>query len=533
MASPRTVRSGFLASVERFADREALAIGKVSLTYRELDERARRIAATLDRELADVADEGKLTAVFGHRDPTAFAAILGSLYRGHGYVPLNPGFPVDRSRAMLIRSHCRALVVDPTGAPKLAELLEGIETELVVLLPDAEDTAEWTERFPKHRFHGASALADAADCVLGEASPDDIVYLLFTSGSTGQPKGVMVAHRNVVAFVAAMVERYGITEQDRFSQTFDLTFDLSAFDMFCAWERGSCLCVPTAQQKLFPGKYVKKQELTVWFSVPSTGVLMSKLRMLKPDAYPLLRWTLFCGEALPVEIVERFAEAAPASIVENLYGPTELTIACTLYRWQGESSAAESLHGVVPIGEPYPDMVVRVADAEGNELDRGEDGELLLAGPQVTLGYWEDQERTDKAFVVPPGRDELYYRTGDRVRWPEGGPLLYLGRVDNQIKIMGYRVELGEIEAVLRDVSGAEVAIAVGWPRTTSGANGIVGFVGRADGDADAIVTAAADRLPNYMQPSRVVLVDDFPLNVNGKVDRKALLARLETEEAS
>lgn len=529
----RTVRDGFLASVERFADREALAIGKVSLTYGELDARARAIAATLDRELAAVSDEGKLTAVFGHRDPTAFAAILGALYRGHGYVPLNPGFPVDRSRAMLIRSHCRALVVDPTGVPKLAELLDGVVTELVVVLPDAEDVAEWSARFGKHRFVGAEELAPASDCVLGEASPDDIVYLLFTSGSTGKPKGVMVAHRNVVAFVAAMVERYGITEADRFSQTFDLTFDLSAFDMFCAWERGSCLCVPTATQKLFPGKYVKKQELTVWFSVPSTGVLMSKLRMLKPDSYPTLRWTLFCGEALPVEIVERFAEAAPASVVENLYGPTELTIACTLYRWDPERSAGESLHGVVPIGEPYPDMIVRVADPAGAEVPRGEDGELLLTGPQVTLGYWEDQARTDKAFVVPAGQDQLYYRTGDRVRWPEGGPLLYLGRVDNQIKIMGYRVELGEIEAVLRDVSGAEVAIAVGWPRTASGADGVVGFVGRGDADSDAVLTAAAERLPNYMQPSRVVLVDDFPLNANGKVDRKALLARLEAEVAS
>ena len=249
--------------------------------------------------------------------------------------------------------------------------------------------------------------------------------------------------------------------------------------------------------------------------------------MLKPGAYPTLRWALFCGEALPVEVIEAFAEAAPDAVAENLYGPTELTIACTLYRWDAARSPAESHLGVVPIGDPYPNMVIRVSDAEGNEVPRGEAGELLMTGPQMTLGYWEDAERTAKAFVVPPGETRTFYRTGDRVRYPEGGPLVYLGRVDNQIKIQGYRVELGEIEAVLREVSGAEVAIAVGWPVTASGADGIVGFVGEPKADADALLDAARARLPSYMQPSAIHLVDTFPLNANGKVDRKALLARL------
>jgi acyl-CoA synthetase (AMP-forming)/AMP-acid ligase II len=254
---------------------------------------------------------------------------------------------------------------------------------------------------------------------------------------------------------------------------------------------------------------------------------MSRLRMLKPDSYPTLRWALFCGEALPVEIVERFSEAAPDAVIENLYGPTELTIACTLYRWDPASSPAESEMGVVPIGAPYPGMEASICDEALNEVPRGEPGELLMTGPQMTPGYWEDAEKTAEAFVTPPGRERTFYRTGDRVRWPRGGPILYLGRVDNQIKIQGYRVELGEVEAVLREVSGAEVAIALGWPRTASGADGIVGFVGAPDGDADAILAAAKERLPGYMQPSAVHLVESFPLNSNGKVDRKALLETL------
>ncbi|HJL18868.1 MAG TPA: amino acid adenylation domain-containing protein [Sandaracinaceae bacterium LLY-WYZ-13_1] len=526
MTTTRTLRSGFAASAERHADREALTVGDETLTYRELDVRARRVAATLDRHAPD--GEGRLTAVFGHRHPTAFAGVLGALTRGHGYVPLNPAFPTERCRSMMTRARCRSVVVDPTAIDQLDELLEGVDEPRVVLAPDADDVSELAARHPSHRFLGAGDLAPADACEPRQADPDDLAYVLFTSGSTGRPKGVMVAHRNVVPFVDFMVERYGITEADRLSNTFDLTFDLSVFDMFCAWEKGACLCVPTAQQKMFPGKYVKKQALTVWFSVPSTGVLMSRLKMLKPGSYPTLRWALFCGEALPVEIVEKFAEAAPNATVENLYGPTELTIACTLYRWDPARSPGEAEMGVTPIGAPYPDMEVRICDEALHEVPRGEAGELLMTGPQMTPGYWEDPEKTAKAFVVPPGEGRTFYRTGDRVRWPEGGPMIYLGRVDNQIKIQGYRVELGEIEAVLRDVSGAEAAIALGWPKTASGADGVVGFVGAPDADADAVLEAARAKLPGYMQPSAVHLVERFPLNPNGKIDRKALMARLE-----
>ncbi len=526
----RTLRDGFLAAAERFPQREALTVGEHRLTYDQLSTLARRVAATLDAHAP--SGEGKLTAVFGHRHPSTFGGVLGALLRGHGYVPLNPAFPIDRTRVMLQRSRCDCVVVDPTAVEQIDGLLEDAERDLVLLLPDAEDVSAHAARHPRHTFLGAGDLASADTCRLGDASPDDVAYLLFTSGSTGRPKGVMVAHRNVNAFVDYMVERYSVTEEDRFSNTFDLTFDLSVFDMFCAWERGACLSVPTAAQKMFPGKYVKKEALTVWFSVPSTGVLMSRLKMLKADSYPSLRWALFCGEALPADIMERFALASPNAVCENLYGPTELTIACTYYRWDPERSPAECHLGVVPIGEPYPGMEVRVADERQAEVPRGEPGELLMTGPQMTPGYWEDPEKTATAFVVPPGETRTFYRTGDRVRWPEGGPIVYLGRVDNQIKIQGYRVELGEIEAVLRDVSGAEVGIAVGWPATASGADGVVGFVNAPDGDAAAILAAARERLPGYMQPSAVHLVDRFPLNANGKVDRKALLERLKGAES-
>jgi non-ribosomal peptide synthetase component F len=279
---------------------------------------------------------------------------------------------------------------------------------------------------------------------------------------------------------------------------------------------------------MLPAKYIQERELTVWFSVPSTGVLMNKLRMLKPDHYPSLRWSLFCGEALPKEIIESFAAAAPNSIAENLYGPTELTIACTLYRWNAQTSAANCELGLVPIGEPYPGMQVLVVDEALVEVAPGKSGELLMTGTQLTLGYWKDTEKTNAAFMVPPGKDKLYYRTGDRVRSQNGdSPMVYLGRVDNQIKIQGYRVELGEVEMVIREEASLDTAIAIGWPETSAGADGVVVFITDASVDTKAVLARAKDRLPNYMAPRTIHCIDEFPLNANSKVDRKSLLQTL------
>jgi amino acid adenylation domain-containing protein len=530
----RSVVSGFCRSVAAFPDRPALEIDGQALSYRQLYDQAASIARLLDTGPA--VGGPALTAVFGHRSFTAFAGVLAGLLRGHGYVPLNPTFPIDRTVAMLIRSQCRSLVVDASATAQLEPLLEASEPGLRVVLPEEVHIEKWRNGWPQHSFAGAEELKEAGGhWERKNADPDGIAYLLFTSGSTGKPKGVMVRHRNVTAFLEAMVERYGINEHDRLSQTFDLTFDLSAFDMFVAWEQGACLCCPTQKQKMLPGKYINDARLTVWFSVPSTAILMSRLRMLKPGQFPNLRISLFCGEALPMEVVQSWELACPNSIIENLYGPTELTIACTLYRWDAGASPGECELGVVPIGYPYPGMQVRVVGPDLCEVDPGETGELLMTGPQLTAGYWQAPDLTEKAFVIPPDCTEVYYRTGDRVRRPIGGgsPLVYLGRMDNQIKIQGYRVELGEVEAVLREESGVEHAIAVGWPVTPSGADGLVAFLATHSLDTEKLLSALRKRLPPYMHVREVRCLPEMPLNVNGKVDRHALRQLLETPVGS
>jgi amino acid adenylation domain-containing protein len=525
--SERQLWTGFIESCDRFPQRPAIDVGG-EMTYAELAQRAQRIAATIQTGLTN--REIALTGVFAYRSETAYAGVLGALMAGHGYVPLNRTFPVDRTRLMLERSMCRSLVVDAASEPQLSAVLAGIKTPLLLLLPDRSDVKELAVKFPMHRIVGSNDLASPDDWQVPETGSNSIAYLLFTSGSTGQPKGVMVSHGNVLHYIDYVTKRYGFNSADRMSQTFDQTFDLSAHDMFVAWHNGACVCCPTQKQMIKPGAFVNDARLTVWFSVPSTAVFMRRLGILKPGMYPHLRLSLFCGEALPVEIVRQWALAAPNSVIENIYGPTELTIACTAYRWDEASSPAECEQGVVPIGEPFDDMDAVVVDEQLHQVAPGEAGELLMTGPQLCLGYWQNEEKTRQAFVRLSGKgDAYYYRTGDRIRRREPGkPLVYLGRLDSQIKVLGHRVELGEVESAVREASGLDGVVALGWPMTPSGADAIEVFLQSDDLDTKELLEKLKTRLPVYMVPRNIRLMRQFPLNANGKFDRAALRVVLE-----
>lgn len=523
----RPLWAGFMRTSEMFPERPALSAKGKILTYRELQELACRIAATIQAHPDYSATP--LTAVFAYRTPVAFAGVLGSLLAGNGYVPLNKTFPLDRTRAMLDRSECHSIVVDSESLPQLCAILAGVQTPLLIVIPEVDDTGALQDEWPMHRFVGARDLDPSHAWREPAISDNSIAYLLFTSGSTGVPKGVVVAQRNVIRFVDYMVARYHITENDRLSQTFDMTFDLSAFDMFVSWERGALVCCPSRKTLINPGGFIRDMELTVWFSVPSTIAFMKQLGMLKRDHYPSLRLSLFCGEPLPVSSVEAWLEAVPNSVLENLYGPTELTIACTLYRWDATSSLRESELRIVPIGYPYPGMNVLVVNENLHEVAPGEEGELLMNGPQMSLGYWKDAEKTATAFVIPPGKTDTYYRTGDRVRRPVGdAPLTHLGRLDLQVKILGHRIELGEIEAVVRNATGLDGIVAVGWPLTSSGYGGVEVFVEGPSSNPEGMRRSVASQLPDYMVPRRFHFMDRLPRNVNEKFDRKGMLKLLE-----
>ena len=523
----RHLTDGFLRSAAEFPDRTALEVAGRAFTYRQLHELATALAAVL--ESATPADGPPLTAVFAHRSLTAFGGVLGALLCGHGYVPLNPRLPAARTRTMLDVAGCRAIIVDPAAAEQLESVLEGIDHPLLLVFPEQEDVEAIRERWPQHMVIGTRQLQGVESWQVPEVDGHAIAYLLFTSGSTGIPKAVMVSQANVLHFVDRMLDRFDVTHEDRLSQTFDMTFDVSVFDMFVGWDRGACVCCPSAATVIKPGKFIRESELTIWFSVPSIALLMKRLGMLKPDLYPTLRWSLFAGEPLPQEVARSWSEAAPNSTVENLYGPTEVTVICTGYRWDPERSPNECEFGVVPIGWALPGLEALVVDEHLREVEPGAEGELIVAGPQVTLGYLNDSAKTAAAFVVPPGRGERYYRTGDLVRRPGGGgPISYLGRIDHQVKINGIRVELGEIEAYLREASGVDEVVALGWPRSESSALAITAFVCSDALDTSAVRARMATQLPDYMIPKTIHVLPELPLNANGKIDRKALVQMLE-----
>lgn len=526
--SERFLYLGLLRSCERFPDRPALSLGGDEYSYAEMFEAGRRIATTIRRYVPEGA--ARLTGILAYRTLPAYYGVWGATLAGHGFVPLNCNFPPQRSRLMLQGAGCSALIVDAPSEPQLAEILDGSDEPKLLLFPARDDTASLQKEWPSHIAIGADQFEPAAAWSMPNGSPDDVAYIIFTSGSTGTPKGVVVAHRNVGPYLDYIIENYEVTEADRISHMFDMTFDASVSDMFVPWEVGACCCCPTPKSMISPGRYIKDQAISLWFSVPSTIAFMKRLRMLKPGSYPSLRITLFGGEALPIESMQTWHEAAPNSALYNLYGPTELTIACSAHQWDPANPEDGSEHGVVPIGHVFPWMKALVVDEDLIEVAVGETGELLVAGgPQTTLGYLNDPERTAAQFLKPPGHNEIYYRTGDRVRRTEGGaPFAHLGRVDQQIKVSGHRIELGEIEAAIRRSSEYDVVVALGWPVSLRGADGIAAFVeGKRPDNDRSLHDALAAQLPDYMVPKQWHFWERLPLNPNGKIDRNAILERL------
>ncbi len=524
----RALIDGFLESAEHFPSRPALVVHGESLSYLDLHRVATKIA------LAILKHEGvpfSLAAVFAYRSKTAYAGILGILAARKGYVPLNPKFPVERTRRMLLLSGCTVIVAGKECFAQLPRLLPGLDRPLTVILPDTCDAGDLAADCPQHQFVVSKDMPEGNDFSLRPAaSPAATAYLLFTSGSTGEPKGVPISQSNVRSYVQYVCDRYDVNERDRFSQEFDLTFDLSVHDMFVCWERGACLfCVPETSV-MAPAKFIRDHQLTMWFSVPSVVGLLGKMRLLSPGRFPSLRYSLFCGEPLSAGYAQLWQEAAPNSVVENLYGPTETTIAITQYRWDKARSPAECLNGIVPIGWIFEGQHFRLTDREGKMVPIGEAGELCLAGSQVTCGYWNNPQKSEEQFVQLPGAgDMVWYRTGDLVKQDANGCLYYLGRIDHQVKIRGYRVELQEIEAVLRQACGTEQVVCVGWPVHSGGVDGIVAFLsGIGSVDQDRLLARCGEVLPDYMVPKKIYLLDEMPLNPNGKIDRRKLMSLLE-----
>ena len=531
--------SGFLNSLDAFPDRPALDVSQRTYSYQELGQIAAEIAAAV---LSSSASEVPVTAFLAYRSLTAYAAIVGILAAGKGYVPLNPNFPTERTHRMFELSGADVLIVGKECIHALETLLPGLDRKCTILVSDLNLVVALADRFPQHRFisyHNDIPVHLQDVCTPLAVSPHQTAYLLFTSGSTGLPKGVPVSHKNVGAYVRYISQRYEVNPEDRFSQMFDMTFDLSVHDMFVAWERAACVYCCPQKNLMTPGNFICENELTMWFSVPSVAMFMSGYRLLKPNSLPTLRYSLFCGEALSATLAEQWQKAASNSIVENLYGPTETTIAIAHYRWDSLQSPAECVNGIVPIGWTFSGQQACIiqlgksVEDEATPLAVQEAGELCLSGSQVTGAYLNNPLKTQQQFIkIPSLGDDLWYRTGDLAKQDEKQCFHYLGRIDNQVKILGHRVELGEIDTFLREVSGCEMAVSLAWPLREGHATGIVAFIaGKSMAGEKEIQNYCQKNLPDYMVPKKIYFIETMPLNVNGKIDRLKLQEILETKK--
>ena len=510
MAPAIELAGPFLRRARDSPDRPALWAEGATTSYGELAGDAAHVTRWL---AARDIGRGSRVGVLAERGRHSIAAILGTSLSGAAWVPLSPAQPLERLAAVLERAELHALVTDGAGDGLLDAGLDARVSAGRLALARAEARAE-----------------PPPDPV--PQDPDDVAYLAFTSGTTGEPKGVPVTAGAVRHYLDVVEERYALVPDDRVSQFFELTFDLAVHDLFATLRSGARLVVLPPAARFAPVQFAAEQGLTVWFSVPSTAAFLARVSALRPGALPTLRLSLFCGEALPADAARRWREAAPASRVENLYGPTEATIACLVQPCDAELRVTEE-RGCVAIGRPFEGMHAGVVDAAGTFLPDGADGELVLAGPQLAPGYWRDPEATARGFPelehprLGPGR---WYRTGDLARRDGDGVFHHLGRIDNQVQILGHRVELEDVETHLRAASGTDAVGAVAWPLEAGVAGGIVAFVAGSSLDPDAILAGLRARLPAYMLPRRVVALEALPLSLHGKLDRAALLDRLRSE---
>ncbi|ETB34047.1 peptide synthetase, partial [Mycobacterium avium subsp. hominissuis 10-5606] len=483
---PTSIPAMFAAQVARTPHAVALTANGRSVTYRRLEEHANQLAHQLIRY---GAGPGRCVAVLLERSAEAVAAILGVLKAGAAYLPIDPGLPSARIEFMLADAAPAAVLTSTEFHCRLKEY-----DQTVI---DVDD--------PSIREQPVTAPPAPA--------PDNIAYLIYTSGTTGVPKGVAVTHRNATQLFASLgAAGLPAAPGKVWGQCHSLAFDFSVWEIFGALLNGGRVLV-------VPDDVVRSPKdlhaLLVAERVDMLTQTPSEVGVLSPDGLESTTLAV-AGEACPVEVVDRWA---PGRVMINVYGPTETTIVAAV------SAPLTPGPEAPPIGAPVPGTALRVLDAHLRPVPPGVVGELYVAGAGVSTGYLGRPGLTASRFVACPfgGAGERMYRTGDLVRWGADGQLQYLGRADEQVKIRGYRIELGEIQSALAELDGVEQATVIAR-EDRPGDKRLVGYV-TGTADPAQLRTALAERLPGYMVPAAVLVLDALPLTPSGKLDTGALPA--------
>ena len=484
----------FLRQLEEIAaqygSRPAVVAEGRSLTYGALWQAAAQVAEHLANEGVRAGDRVGLLGIKTVHD---FGHLLGIWLAGAAYVPLNHKFPAARNREILAAAGARGVLVGPHSTALATEICDG----------------------PAVAVGAAGSCFHRVDAVKGEdgAAPADLAYILFTSGTTGAPKGVPITFGNLGVYLSNLQSLYPAFPSDRIAQLADLSFDASIHEIAWSWRTGATLYVVPASGALMWPRYAREHRLNVMLVVPSSVVLAARARLLGPDALPEMRLVFMGAEALTHDVVRTMQQAAPGSQLVNLWGPTESTVAFTHYR----IDTARPLPDPIPIGFPFPGQLARLHDAVDGC------GELVQSGAQVMSGYWRNPAANSARFVDDGGR--RWYRSGDLARFDDELGFIYLGRVDRQVKVRGYRVELLECEAAIRSVSGCDqVAVIPIESVDQVSVDGLACYVaGPVRIDAAGLRSELKKRLPDYMVPARIEQLDALPLVASGKTDYAAL----------
>ncbi|MDO8467202.1 MAG: amino acid adenylation domain-containing protein [bacterium] len=482
----KLIQEYFSASAEKFPDKIAVNWKDQNITFAELESRSNQLAFAL-KGLG--VKRGDRIAFCLQKSPKAIQVILGILKVDAAYVPLNPRAPEARI-AQMINDAQPSVVICERATKAL------VKSGKVF---DLDEKAEMLADMPVSAMHCKNTSVDLA-------------YILYTSGSTGIPKGVMITHGNIINATDWAVEEFGISEKDRMSQHPPLHFDLSTFDLYCAFKAGATLYLVPEELSLFPGqllKFIEESKLTIWNSVPSVLVYLWNSGLIKEDRLSLVRKFFFNGEGFPTRFLAEWMKTFPKKEFVNMYGPTETTVQCTFYRIP---EAPTDLTKLVPIGKACRNVEVFLVD-----------GELCVAGDGVGLGYWNNPEKTAVSFVDITGKGRVY-KTGDSGRLLPDGNYEFIGRKDFQVKIMGNRIELGDVEAALLALPYIEDAAAVAIDASATGGQELIGFVKLKEAKEELMIKIdLAKLIPQYMVPAKIVVRPLLPRTSTGKVDRNAL----------
>ncbi len=503
------------------------------ITYAELEVESNKLSCFLSE---CGITRGSRVGIHLNRSIEAIIAAFGVLKTGAAYVPLDPLSPVSRM-GHIIRTCGVGLVL--TASEKLAKLEQTLSEnpllKTVVVMNKAGSGG--THPVPAKVYSWPDVRETVkADVICANTIETDLAYILFTSGSTGIPKGVMLSHLNALTFINSACHFFQIQPDDRFSNICPLHFDMSVFDLFVAFKAGATVVIIPEVITSFPVKLaevIAEKKISVWNSVPSALSLLATYKSLDSHDLSSLRLILFAGETFPLKYLRRLQEAVPKARYCNMYGQTEAN--SSTYFWvEGPLSEARTS---LPIGRSLPNFDVFALDDDGKQVSTsGEVGELYIRSSTVALGYWGDVEKSEAVFVRNPlgiNANERVYKTGDLVHLDSDGNYVFVGRKDHMIKSRGYRVEIGEIETILCNHPEIKSAVAFPIPDEIIGnriGTVVVPFNPGQMSKMD-IVKYCSERLPRYMVPDVVCFRDSLPTTSSGKVDRK-ILSRIHQEDS-